>query len=225
MKKIMSAVVLVFVLLVITACGGNGELQENDRQPVSTQNQQAQQDQNPDTAQNVIDEIGAALDQAQGNNNAVANISGEYYTFGDTINLWDEWELTFIDNITITQALRTPREGESEQVHRIYAGEIVLFPATLTNISGENRPSGFLSNFNIDSPNGERQGFHLLMDVADLMWDHSNPEYSFPDINSSLAANETLEGYVFAVYDGDGDYWIHWPAHLVSIPVRLPVSR
>jgi len=219
MKKIMSAVLLVFVLLVITACGGNGNSAESNEQSPAVQIQQ------PEDAQNVIDEVAGALDQAQNNDNAVVSVPGEYYTFGDVINLWDEWELVFLENVSISEPTSSLSVGASndERAVEISNGEIIRIPAMLTNISGVDRPQGLMDNYSVHGSNGEVQPRRELDVAMSLMRD---PDLGhIPSIHTSANAGDIIEGYIFLIYVGDGDYWIHWPAHLVSIPVRLPVSR
>ena len=221
MKKIMSAVLLILIPMAMTACGGSSDSQESDRQPPPIQNQQTQP---PDTAQNVINEVGEALNQAQSGGNPMLNVSGEYYTFGDIITLWDEWELVFIDNVIITEPTFSLTSEANARDIEIANGEIVKIPAVLTNVTeADRRPQALTDNYRVYGSNGEVQPRRELDVAMSLMRD---PDLGrIPSIHVSANPGEVVEGYIFLIYVGDGDYWLHWPVHLVSIPVRLPVSR
>jgi hypothetical protein len=217
MKRILLVSLLACVLLALTACrGDNGNgIQNNDTQPPPQQVQQPEQ--TPPTSP----------DQTQDNSPSDTTVapearpaSGSYYTFGDVINLWDNWEITFFDDVIITRPTRTPSTNEPERVHQFYDGYVIKIPTSLTNI-GETGPDNFMVNYMVLSSTGEVYAMHDHIAIGRLMLCPTLGRV--PGITHDVDAGETIEGYFFMVFDGDGDYWIQWPGQ--GIDVKLPISR
>jgi len=82
MKRFLIIGLMVFGVFALAACGGNGN--GNSSMPNI-----------PDVteSQNTVDEVADTTNDIQGNNDAIANLFGDFYTFGDVIELWETWEL------------------------------------------------------------------------------------------------------------------------------------
>jgi len=218
MKKFMLTGLLVCALLFVTACRGDSDTQDTGAQtaPQGQETQTSQPEDPPSQGQN---------ETTSGTDTSIAtpSTSGSYYTFGDTINLWDEWEIVFVDNVTIANTTRPPRANDSERIQLLQEGEVVRIPTILTNITDINRPQGLPREYTVYGPSGELQITDDLRSLSGLMFD---PEIDrVPGIHQPADAGEVIEGYVFLIYDGNGDYWIHWPDRLGGMQVRIPVSR
>ena len=204
MKKLLVMMLMVFVLFVLVACNGNDDMVETDDTLIN------QQEQSEGEA-SFIDDV------ASGDGSMTF---GNYYTFGDTINLWDRFELVLHDDVIITRPLRTPFPDESEQVHQFYEGYAIKVPSTLTNIEVDGSQN-FTLTYVVFGSTGIRYSMYEHLDIGGLMWCPILEQ--IPGITHDVYAGETIEGYIFLVYDGDGDYWISWSAQDISI--RLPISR
>ena len=148
----------------------------------------------------------------------------EYATFGETITLGHRFELTFIDNVSIASPLRSPMDGDPMRTQELYDSgiEIIIIPAILTNIDDSGH---FLavSEVSLITPNDQSQG-HPEFSAAMTLMRESHTAFS-STIHRSIGAGETIEGYIFLIYDGDGDYLIRLPHRTLRYDVRLPISR
>jgi len=217
MKKFMLTGLLVCALLVVAACRSNNDIDDTPP-PQRTQGQETQPNQPEAPPSQESSEV------ASGNEtNAPPLAPGSYYTFGDTINLWDEWELIFFDNVVLTRPTHFLWDGATEREQEIYDGEIVKVPAILTNVSETNKPQGLMMDYTVYGSNGQVQSVRDIDTVSGLMFDINIGR--IPGIHHSADAGEVIEGYVFLIYDGSGDYWIRWPDRLGGMQVRLPISR
>jgi len=218
MKKFMLVGLLVCALLVVAACRSNNDAE--DIPPTQrTQGQETQTSQPEDPPSQGQNETTSGTDT----NVTTQPTSGSYYTFGDTINLWDEWEIIFFDNVIITTPSRPPFPDSSARSFEIYDAGVVKVPAILTNISDAYIQQGLIREYSVYGPGGDLQNINDLRTLDGLMWDVEIGR--IPGIHQSPDAGESIEGYAFFINEGNGDYWMRWPDRLGGVQVRLPVSR
>jgi len=232
MRKFTTMAILAIALFAVAACGrgNNGNVAEDSTaQPQQTQLQDPQQP--SDTQEQNQNETTSANESTT---ETAMSTSGTYYTFGDIINIRDELEIVFLDGVIITEQL-TPRVTPSDNApqitwdnyERIKGREVVKIPVILTNVSELARPQNLEFVYFAYGPSGERQEgdvggplFAIAVSMADPI-----TGYIYGDVHDSVPTGESIEGYVFLIYDGNGDYWIHWPDRLGGMQVRLPISR
>ena len=201
-------------LLVLAACGGNGGTgTSNMAEPEPRANLQGR------------------LDEATAQRRETRNEDGlrfeDYYTFGDTFVIFGQWEFTFLENPVVIYPVREPLEGELDTVlgprfERAYENGVVAFPVIVTNVSGVYQPQGMVSGEVIHDPSDNRQDWLGDLIVAPaIMWRQWFETGEFPPLGELNEPGSTSEGYIFAIYGGDGDYWWTWS----NVHVRLPISR
>jgi hypothetical protein len=112
---------------------------------------------------------------------------------------------------------------------RVYESGVVLIPATLTNVSGQDfdRSLG-ITTLQITGPNGQvtnnlNGGFAI---IRTLMGAHDGTG-ELPTIHGQAPApaDSVHEGYIYAIYDGDGYYIIQFSLRGYTTTLVVPVSR
>jgi len=206
MKKFGVALLILSMLIALVACGGNNNNVENHHI----------------MSEQEIQDLLASLESSEPYMSA--NQPEEYATFGETLTLGHRFEITFVDNVTISKPRRSPLNVEPVRVHEVYESnsEIIMIPVVLTNIA-EIGHTLSASEVSIIAPNEARQG-HTDFDAAMRLMGE-DIDAILPTIHRSIAAGETIEGYIFLVYDGDGDYLIRLPHRDNRYNVRLLISR
>jgi len=150
MKKLGIALFMVLILIALVACGGNNNNVENHHI----------------MSEQEIQDLLASLESSEPDMSA--NQPEEYATFGETLILGHRFEITIIDNVTITRSLRSPVDGESALIKEVYDGEIIMIPAILTNI--DDRGHYFSqTEISVIAPSGEAQGHTVLSAATSLM--------------------------------------------------------
>lgn len=216
MKKLLLMGLTMFILLALAACNGNG-----GAYTTTSETQES-------------DSTAAATTPATDTQPMFKN----YYTFGDTLIITigrdPEWEVIFFDGIVVTEQLspaRTPRDDASARTWQSYeitrGREVIAMPARVTNISGGNRPQGMSMSYIAYSPVRGGEGQEEAMTVTEFSAIRNrmiDSEASFPSVHvGGMEAGDYVYGYIFLIYEGDGDYWVRWPWQ--DLNVRIPVSR
>jgi len=206
MKKFAAALFMLLILIALVACGGNNNNVENHHI----------------MSEQEIQDLLASLESFQPD--LSTNQPEEYATFGETLTLGHRFEITFLDNVTFSSPLRSPVDGDIVRTREVYDNnsEIVIIPAILTNIDDRGHILA-VSETSLITPSGARQG-HPEFNAAGALMTESFGAFS-PTIHRSIAAGETIEGYIFIIYNGDGDYLISLPHRGDRYNVRLPISR
>jgi len=151
-----------------------------------------------------------------------------YVTFGDTFVIDDAWEFTFLEAPVVMRPVREPLSGELDSplgasFRWVYEQGIVRFPVTLTNVSSMHHRLGIQIPYDVFDPYGPQIASDVAVARA-LMRPHGvdwEEMPYIPAIGVPMWIGRTVEGYIFAAYDGDGDYWIQ----LSDVVVRLPVEK
>ena len=158
-------------------------------------------------------------------------MSFDNYSFGDTINLWDSFEIVlhneirFVDDFPLSpyDVLSRPDERETDwlvDLHWIaYESGVVLFPATFTSITDNDCSVGIRHNLEITGPNGLVSSYAMASwrIIATYMGSLQGVG-ELPRFTTPIQAREMREGYLPAIYDGDGEYTIRF------IPIRDGIS-
>ena len=231
MKKLFVLLLMVFVLFALVACGGDNDA---DTPPAVEQNTPT-----PSSTPTTQDETPVANEAENGE---VELLSEDYYTFGDVIVLMsqvgmDEYEERFeiiIHDFVIVEPIYCVeehiarfwgREGLADMLQDIR--EVVVFSVTITNICDSSTQHGGVQ---IWGPTGERQKNDLVMARGQICYLMTGPDTRHDSLHAfhpvrRIQPGETFEGYIYAIYEGDGDYWVRMAVFGPGVYARLPVSR
>ena len=209
MKKFLFMVLVGFVLFALVACGGNGNTADTpDTQAPTTQN-----------------ETPSSGDATSGH---ATEFPDSYYTIGDVINFWDYWELVFHEGARVVPHIPENLsryddrdDGIRERAQEIAEAGILLIPATITRTGAPDQAgrrdgvAWFYQSYSVFGPNGEVMDRHSIGSPdQSILWeltrDFSQEEAptTEPYVFAELLPGESHRGYIFAIYDGDGDYII-----------------
>jgi len=226
MRRLLVIGLLVFAMFALTACGGNEDI-------VDTPTQGAQE---PPTTQN---EISPDSNTISGH---AREIPSSFYSVGDIIDLWGSWELVVHEGARVVSpisespaAFLDMRDGVRERASEIEEAGILIIPATLTRTGAPDQAgrhdgvAWLFTSLSVYGPNGQVMDGHDIFSVDEqIIWGmrrDSEHEMDPPAaIGTELLPGESQQGYIFAIFDGDGDYLIRIRDRNATYIV-VPVSR
>jgi len=225
MKKLFVVMVLmIFTLATLVACSDNGDTQGTlGQEPIQTQN--------------ATPSVGGTI------NGHAREIPDFYYSVGDIVDLWGSWELVIHEGVRVEAAISEnppafldARDGIRERAREIKEAGILLIPATLTRTGAQDqagRRDGVAwlhTPLSVYGPNGQVMDGHNILSVDEqILWgmrrDSLHEIYPPPAIGTELLPNESQQGYIFAIFDGNGDYLIQIRSGHSATYIVVPVSR
>lgn len=214
-------VLVTFTLIALVACGGNGDTQGTPNQQEATQS----------TTQN-----GGII------NGHAREIPDFYYSVGDIVDLWGNWELVIhggarvVTPISENTAAFLDMDGVRERAHEIKEAGILLIPATLTRTGAPDQAgrrdgvAWLYTSISVYGPNGQVMNGHGIQKIDEhILWgmrrNSAHEMDPMPAIGTELLPYESQDGYIFAIYDGDGDYLIRIASGRHATYFVVPVSR
>jgi len=193
MKRFLLIAILVTATLTLAACARNDEAPNATDQQEESQNQIVFPGEEPE-----LEEIPLVFG----------------HTLTETFQIWDQFEITFGDNISFVTIDSMPEDND---LRGFYNAEIAKIPIAVTNISGSDMHDGLgFGSYRVYGLDGDRQD--TLVVFLDELYDNIIVWHN------DIAAGATVESYLPIVFTGNGDYWLRFPGP-GGMEVRLPISK
>ena len=217
MKKFSMVFVLMMVLvLVLAACGssdtpaGGGQAQDNSNQ--------------------------ATTDDTSAQDGVVADVilPDEYYTFGDTFELWGQLEMTVGTDMSFTTVREVP-EALLDRPNIITAAwleivdrDVARIPIEITNLTDDVLNAEQLLSFAVRtiSPSGEEGFAHVWDPLRMIFTEWATPELVWLGAAThQLQVGETITRSIYFLLDIDGLYVVRIGAGertYLAFPITTP---
>jgi len=152
-------------------------------------------------------------------------IPASYHTVGEVVDLWGNWEIVIHEGARVVAPLFDgasrilDRDGVPERIQEIEEAGILLIPATVTRTNAPDQAgrrdgvAWLYQLFSVYGPNGQVMDGHRIPSIDEaivwgMLFNPDTEELEYPPIGDELLPGESEHAYIWAIYDGDGDYLI-----------------
>ena len=219
MKRFLIMSALGALLLAFTACGGNGATVATTPTPAPQQNQVITASTLSPTQDAIVDAIADAVADMQAA--ASFDVQSGYYTFGDSLILWDMFDITFGSEASFIVAELT--EGQRGTPLGVYHGEhIIMIPISITNIT-DNYAALFTPwAYTVMRPGEERSATSTTTAMSALFFENGTANAA---ANNGIAPGNTIDIFIHMHYIGDGDYTVTMEGGVLGrVHFRFPIT-